>query len=148
MTQEDYRGRWLLVFFGYTHCPDVCPTTMVDISLVLRRLGDDARHVQAIFITVDPERDDAKTIAAFVGAFGSDIVGLTGSTSAVRDAADSFRAYFRKVDEERGPDAYLMEHQATVYLLDRRGKLKTVFTPGFAPDNVVDTLRQLFEEEA
>lgn len=148
VTQDDYHGHWLLVFFGYTNCPDVCPTTMVDISLILRRLGEDARHVQALFITVDPERDDVNTIANFVDAFGDKIVGLTGSTSAVRDAADSFRAHFRKDEEDRGPDAYLMEHQATIYLLDRRGELKTVFNPGFSPDRVVDILRQFIQDEA
>lgn len=147
VTQDDYHGRWLLVFFGYTNCPDVCPTTMVDVSLILRRLGEDARHVQALFITVDPARDDVNKMADFVGAFGSEIVGLTGSTSAVRDAADSFRAHFRKDEKERGPDAYLMEHQASIYLLDPQGALKTVFNPGFSPDRVVDILQQLIHDK-
>ena len=147
VTQDDYRGRWLLVFFGYTYCPDVCPTTMLTIRAVLRQLGDDSRHMQAIFITVDPERDSIKTIADYVGYFGGNIVGLTGSKTAVRDAAASYRAQFRKVEKDRGPDAYLMEHQASIYLLDRQGKLKTIFVPGSRSDSIVGTLRQLFKEE-
>lgn len=147
VTQADYRGRWLLVFFGYTYCPDVCPTTLLTIRAVLRQLGSDAPHVQAIFITVDPERDNIKTMADYVGFYGGNIVGLTGSKSAVRDAAASYRAHFRKVENDRGPDAYLMEHQAAIYLLDRQGKLKTIFTPGSRPDSIVNTLRQLFKEE-
>ncbi len=147
VTQEDYRGRWLLVFFGYTYCPDVCPTTLLNISAVLRQLGEDSRQVQAIFITVNPERDNIKTMADYVGFFGGNIVGLTGSTSAVRAAAASYRANFRKVEEDRGPDAYLMEHQATIYLLDRQGKLRTIFVPGSTSDSIVNSLQQYFKEE-
>lgn len=147
VTQDDYRGRWLLVFFGYTYCPDVCPTTLLTIRAVLSQLGDDTQHVQAIFITVDPERDNIETLANYVGFYGSDIIGLTGSMSAIRDAAASYRAHFRKIEKDRESDAYLIEHQASIYLMDRQGKLKTIFVPGSTPDSIVDTLRHMFQQE-
>ena len=147
VTQDDYRGRWLLVFFGYTYCPDVCPTTLLTIRAVLHQLGEDSRHVQAIFITVDPERDNIETMANYVGFYDSKIVGLTGPMSAVRDAAASYRAHFRRIEKDPGSDAYTIEHQASIYLLDRKGKLKTIFMPGSTPDAIVDNLRLLFKEE-
>jgi len=138
----------MLVFFGYTHCPDVCPTTLLAVSSVLRRLGSNAGQVQAVFITVDPERDDAQTLADYVGAFDGDIVGLTGSIAAVRAAAASYHAHFRKVEQDRGPDAYLMEHPASIYLLDPNGEFSTVFVPGVGPEAIAQRLQGLLARNA
>jgi cytochrome oxidase Cu insertion factor (SCO1/SenC/PrrC family) len=99
VTDEDFAGKWQLVFFGFTYCPDVCPTTLNDVSVVLEELGDDAEQVQPLFISVDPERDTPKVMADYVANFDPRIVGLTGSPEQVEAAAQAFRVYYAKVEQ-------------------------------------------------
>ena len=127
VSDEDYRGKWLLIFFGYTHCPDVCPTTMNEISVVMDLLGDDAARVQPLMITIDPERDTPEAMKEFVGAFDPRIVGLSGTPAEVDAAARAFRVYYAKVAQKDAPDGYLMNHSAYLYLVDDHGRFETVF---------------------
>lgn len=112
VTDEDFAGKWQLVFLGFTYCPDVCPTTLNDISVVLEQLGDDADEVQPLFITVDSERDTPEVMADYVANFDPRIMGLTGSPEQIKQAARAFRAYYAKVEQEGHADGYTMDHSA------------------------------------
>ncbi|RVU17700.1 SCO family protein [Methylobacterium oryzihabitans] len=117
VTQRDFQGRPHLVFFGFTHCPDVCPTTLQQISDVLAALGPKGRDVKALFVTVDPERDTPAALKQYLASFDPRIVGLTGSPEAVAATIKAYRAYSRKVPLKDGD--YTMEHTALVYIMDK-----------------------------
>jgi len=121
VTSEDFRGRFQLITFGYTYCPDVCPTTLVEMAAVLRQLGDQADRLQAIFITVDPERDTANVLKTYTEFFDPRILGLTGSPALVRRAADNFRIRYAKV-REPGSENYAVDHSAGMILLGPDGQ--------------------------
>lgn len=118
----DFDGKVRLVFFGFTHCPDVCPTGLSLMSQLLEDLGDGAKDVRALFITVDPERDTPQVMKAYVSNFANGIVGLTGTSERVAAAVRSFYAYFKKVPQSDG--SYTVDHTASVYLLDRDGNFR------------------------
>lgn len=131
MTSEDFRGRLQLVTFGFTSCPDVCPTTLLEMSHVLAALGERARHVQPIFITVDPQRDTAQVLGAYTAAFDARILGLTGPAALVQRAAANFKVQFEKIQEPgAGPDIYTMDHSAGMFLLGPDGNLVAKFGYG------------------
>lgn len=122
ITNEDFRGRFQLIAFGYTYCPDVCPTTLVEMAEILKQLGDQASHVQAIFISVDPERDTGKILKTYTEFFDPRILGLTASPALVRRAADNFRIRYAKVREPgAAPDRYTVDHSAGMILLGPDG---------------------------
>ncbi|MGH6834360.1 MAG: SCO family protein [Methylocella sp.] len=125
VTSADLAGRPYLVFFGYTHCPDVCPTALFDISTVFKELGPD-KKVAALFVTVDPERDTPEVLKAYLENFDSRIIGLTGDPSRTEAIAKSFRVYAKKVPGEKTGD-YTVDHTGVVYLMDRRGKFVSSF---------------------
>lgn len=118
-TAETFKGEPFLVFFGYTHCPDVCPTTLSDMSQMLNTLGRD-KQVRALFITVDPERDTPAVLKDYLSSFDSRIIGLTGSLPAVEAAEKAYRVYARKVPTQNGD--YSMDHTAVVYLMNGQGR--------------------------
>jgi protein SCO1/2 len=120
VTSEDFRGRFQLISFGYTYCPDVCPTTLVEMAAILKQLGDQASRLQPIFITVDPERDTAKVLKTYTEFFDPRILGLTGSPALVRRAADNFRIRYAKV-REPGAENYAVDHSAGMILLGPDG---------------------------
>lgn len=121
---DDFRGRFQLVAFGFTSCPDVCPTTLIEVKQTLEALGERAAKLQPVFITVDPQRDTPVVLEAYTQAFDARIVGLTGSEALVRRAADSFKVRYRKVQEPgTAPDIYTMEHSAGLFLLGPDGQL-------------------------
>ena len=128
VTDEDFRGKWLLVFFGYTYCPDVCPTTLNEIAEVMERLGDKAAKVQPLFITIDPERDKADRMAEYVAAFDSRIVGLTGKPEQIKAAAESFRVYYEKSTGAETSDGYLMDHSTALYFMNPDGEFEAFFS--------------------
>ncbi len=130
VTEADFLGRWQLVFFGFTHCPDVCPTTLAYMANVLDRLGEEVERVAPIFITVDPSRDTPKVMAEYVQAFHPKLTGLTGSETEVAAAAQSFRVYYEKMEEETAPDGYLMAHSGHIYLMTPEGRFEDVFREG------------------
>ena len=119
VTERDVRGRPHLVFFGFTHCPDVCPTKLFEISQVLQATGEKGRNLRALFITVDPERDTPEVLKSYLASFDERIIGLTGSREAVEAATRAFRAFARKGPGQDG--SYAMEHTSLVYLMDAQG---------------------------
>lgn len=139
VTPEDFRGRFQLIAFGYTYCPDVCPTTLVEMADVLKRLGERADRLQAIFITVDPERDTAKVLQTYTAFFEPRILGLTGSPQLVRRAADNFRIRYGKVrDPQRGDGHYAVDHSAGMILLGPDGRFLRKFAYATPVSDIAD----------
>lgn len=120
VTEQDFKGKPTLVFFGFTNCPDVCPTTLFEVSEVLRALGPDADKVRAAFITVDPERDTPQKLKDYLSSFDPHLTALTGDPEAVARAAKAYKVYWKKVPTEGGN--YTMDHTAMVYLMDKDGR--------------------------
>ena len=145
VTPADWRGRPAMVFFGFTYCPDVCPTTLAYMANVLDRFGGEVERVAPIFITVDPSRDTPEVMAEYVQAFHPKLVGLTGSEAAVAAAAQSFRVYYEKMEEETAPDGYLMAHSGHIYLMTPEGRFEDVFREGeqSAEEMAVDVLARM-----
>jgi len=140
VSETDFRGRWMLVYFGYTFCPDLCPTELQTMAAALDRLGPAAAGVVPVFITIDPERDTPDVLAKYVRLFDPRIVGLTGSPSAVAAAARSFRVYYAKVPGKNGAP-YLMDHSSLIYLMDPQGRLAALFDQGTTARDLADALR-------
>jgi protein SCO1/2 len=140
ITDADLRGAPFLVFFGYTHCPDVCPTTLFQMSEVLRALGPDAK-IKALFITVDPERDTPDLVKAYAGNFDPRIIGLSGDRAAIDKVVAEYRVYARKAPGSKGE--YTMDHSAVIYLMDRDGKFLRAFNLERAPEQAAAELRPL-----
>jgi protein SCO1/2 len=143
VTDQTYRGKWELVFFGYTFCPDVCPTTLSAVADALEKLGPLASQVQPLFITVDPKRDTPEVIGAYVKNFDPRIVGLTGSPEAVGAAAKQYQVYYAPQKTGDGPDDYLMDHSAALYLMNPQGGFVRIFGSNVTGDQLVDKLRPL-----
>jgi protein SCO1/2 len=125
VTDKDLKGRPFLVFFGFTHCPDICPTALFQVSEIMRALGRDADRVGALFITVDPERDTVSVLKDYLSNFDRHLLGLTGDPDAVAAVAKSYRVYFKKVPLQEG--GYTMDHTAIVYLMDKQGRFVAPF---------------------
>jgi cytochrome oxidase Cu insertion factor (SCO1/SenC/PrrC family) len=145
-TNSDFRGKLMLVYFGFTYCPDVCPADLQAIGLALDKLGADGDSVQPLFITVDPERDTAQHLAEYVPMFHPRLIGLTGSAEAIRKAADAYKVYYAKVDppKENAKDDsgyYTVDHTAYIYLMDREGNYLGFFPPGTSADRMVEIIR-------
>lgn len=140
-TDKDFRGKLMLVYFGYTFCPDVCPTELQTISDAIDDLGDKAAEVQPLFITVDPQRDTSSVMKDYVGHFNPRLIGLTGTPEQVAAAAKAYRVYFAKApSKDSGKNDYLMDHSSFVYLMSRDGKYLTHFTPGIPPDKMAQAI--------
>ena len=129
VTESDYRGKFMLVFFGYTYCPDICPAELQVVAAALDELGDKAKDIQPIFITVDPERDTVQQMGEYVENFHPTQVGLTGSAEEIAKVAKAYRVYYARV-EDQGDGDYLMDHSSILYLMDRDGKFVTHFNYG------------------
>jgi protein SCO1/2 len=140
VTDQDFKGRPFLVFFGFTHCPDICPTTMFEISEIMGKLGPDGDRVGAVFITVDPEQDTPKALKDYVSSFDPRIVALTGDEAAIAAVAKSYRAVYRKVPLKEG--GYTMDHTAIVYLMGKDGRFVTPFNMRRATDASATELRK------
>lgn len=128
-TLADFRGKVVVLFFGYTQCPDVCPTTLSDLAAAMKRLGPDAARVQVLFVTVDPQRDTAELLARYVPAFDPSFVGLSGDAAATAATAREFKVIYEK-HAGPTPDAYSMDHSAGSYLFDPQGRLRVYENPG------------------
>lgn len=138
VTDRDFPGKWLMVFFGYTHCPDVCPTTLSNISDALLNLGPLADRIQPLFVTVDPLRDTQQVLADYAAAFDPRIVGLTGTPDQVARAAEAYGVYYAK--REVGDD-YYMDHTATIYLMRPDGSHDTSFLSTSSSADIARRLR-------
>jgi len=138
VTDADLRGAPFLVFFGYTHCPDVCPTTLFQISEVLRALGPDAK-IKALFITVDPERDTPELMQQYASSFDPRIIGLSGDRAEIDQVIKAYRVYARKAPAPNGE--YAMDHSAVIYLMDRDGKFMRAFNLDRPPEQAAAELK-------
>lgn len=140
VTDADFRGRWMLVYFGYTHCPDACPTALQDLANAVDALGPDAaRKVALLFITIDPERDTPALIQDYVSAFNAPITALSGTPEQIAAAARAYRVYYAKHPRDDG--GYDMDHSSIIYLMDPAGKLVGNFTHETPPDAITAKLK-------
>ena len=140
---EDFRGKAVVLFFGFTHCPDVCPTTLADVSGALKSLGKDAERVQVLFVTVDPERDTREALAKYVTAFDPGFLGLHGDPAATREAAQEFKIYFEK---RKTGDSYSIDHSGQSYVIDPQGRLRLLVRPDRISQDLAPDLRTLLAE--
>ncbi|HVG51303.1 MAG TPA: SCO family protein [Xanthobacteraceae bacterium] len=140
ITDESLRGKPFLVFFGFTHCPDVCPTTLFEVSEIMKRLGPDADRTAALFISVDPERDTPEKIKDYLSSFDPHLRGATGKPETVAAIAKAYRVYFKKIPTTG--DDYTMDHTAIVYLMDKNGRFVAPFNMRRTPEAAADDLRR------
>jgi protein SCO1/2 len=140
-TDKDFRGHYLLVYFGYSFCPDVCPTTLAVMAQALDKLGD--KRVVPVFITIDPERDTPRVLADYMKAFGPDFVGLTGSAAAIKDVEKKYRVYAVKkaIDPNNPKRGYGMDHSSVLYLMGPDGKMISFYDEAISPDDLAKELR-------
>jgi len=139
-SDSEFRGKLMVVYFGYTYCPDVCPADLMAISQALDALGPAAEGIQPVFITVDPERD-TKALADYVAAFHPSLVGLTGSPEEIRKVANSYKAFYVKVPDERSGE-YSIDHAGVIYLMGRNGEYLGFMPPQTGPDRLTEVLRR------
>jgi protein SCO1/2 len=147
VTDRTYRGKWLLVYFGYTFCPTSCPTTLLAITAALEELGQDAAQVQPLFITVDPQRDTPKAMRQYIESFDPRIVGLTGTPQQIAAAAQEYGAYYVRHSTGAGPDDYVVDHSTYLYLMNPLGKFVRAFDSDTSGDRIAAALRALIAQE-
>lgn len=140
-SDRDFRDHLMLVYFGFTYCPDVCPTDLMAIGQALELLGPDGDDVQPIFITLDPARDTAAHLAEYVPLFHPRLIGLTGNEQAIRSAADAYKVYYAKVAIGKAADDYTIDHTSFIYLMDREGRYLGFFPPGTSAERMVEIIR-------
>lgn len=141
VTEQQFRGRWMLVYFGYTHCPDACPTALQDMANALDLLGPRKKEVAIVFITVDPERDTPAVVQDYVAGFEAGIVALSGDAEAIARAARAYRVYYAKHPTKDG--GYDMDHSSIIYLMDPKGRFAANFTHETPPEQIAAKLRTL-----
>lgn len=141
-TLADFRGKLVVLFFGYTQCPDVCPTTMAEMAAVMKELGPSSNDVQVLFVTLDPERDTQEVLAHYVPAFDKRFIGLRGTPEQTAQTAKEFKVFVAKVPGST-PDNYTVDHTAGSYVFDKEGKLRLFVRHGGGPAPIVHDLRQL-----
>ena len=139
---QDFRGKAVVVFFGYTQCPDVCPTTLAEIAQAKQLLGPDGEKVQGVFITVDPERDTPEVLKAYMASFGPDFIALRGTPEQTAAVARDFKVYFKKV-EGKAPGNYTLDHSAASFVYDPQGRLRLYARYGSGPQALANDLKQL-----
>ena len=143
VTEQTYRGKWLLVYFGYTFCPNTCPTALMDISSVLARLGGEADVIQPLFITVDPQRDTPDVLQEYTRSFDPRIIGLSGDEQQIAAAAQAYGAYYAPRKTGQGDEDYLIDHSSYIYLMDPHGRFARGFDADTPPDRVAQEVREL-----
>ena len=143
VTDSKFNGKFRLIAFGYTHCPDVCPTSLGVITSVMENLGSDAERIQPLFITIDPERDKASVLRNYVTYFHPKIIGLTGSKAMIERTAKNFKVrYERVVNEGDDPAQYWMDHTASLYLIAPDGRFLTKFAYGISPKQILEKMER------
>lgn len=140
VTDQTVKGRPYLIFFGFTHCPDICPTKLFEVSEVLEKLGPDAAKVSAYFVSLDPQRDTPQIMKDYLSSFNPRLVGLTGDAAAVDAIARAYRVYYKKVPLEAGD--YTLDHTALVYLMDKEGRFVAPFNLNRTPEVAAAELRK------
>ncbi|MGL6077904.1 SCO family protein [Methyloversatilis discipulorum] len=144
-TLADYKGKAVTLFFGFTHCPDVCPTSLATMKQALALLGPDAARVQVLFVTLDPERDSTELLAAYVPKFDASFVGLRGDTAATAAVAKEYKIFYQKVPGST-PDSYTLDHSAGTYVHDTQGRLRLFIRHGETPQKIADDLKALLAQ--
>ncbi len=139
VTDQDFRGKPMLIYFGYAYCPDVCPTSLATMAAALDKLGPKADKLTPLFITVDPERDTVETIDDYVAAFHPRLVGLTGTPEQVAEVAKAYKVYYKKAPNPGG-EGYTMDHSSVIYLMDAEGRFLTHFAHGTSPEAMAEGL--------
>jgi len=145
-TDEDFRGKLLLIYFGYSYCPDVCPTDLQQIGLALEQLGAASEAVQPLFITLDPERDTPAHLTEYVKAFHPRLLGLTGTPDEIRKVATAYKTYYVKAGNAGGAD-YAVDHTAFIYLIGRDGGYRGFLPPSTTPERLRDVIRQMLSRQ-
>ena len=140
----DFRGKVVVVAFGFTHCPDVCPTTLADLASVMKQLGADARGVQVLFVTVDPKRDTPELLAQYVPAFHPEFIGLHGDAAATEKVTKDFHVYAHE-RPGKGGEGYTVDHSAQSFVLDRDGRVRLLIPPGTPPAAIASDVRILLQ---
>lgn len=143
VTSNTYRGKYMLVYFGYTYCPDVCPTTLSAIAAALDKLGPKAKDIVPIFITVDPQRDTPAVVKRYAAAFSPIMVGLTGTPDEIARVAKEYRVYYAKHVTGPGPDDYSMDHSSIIYLMGPNGKFIAPITAEGSPQEIAEKIGKL-----
>jgi cytochrome oxidase Cu insertion factor (SCO1/SenC/PrrC family) len=143
-THEEFRGKTLVVYFGYMFCPDICPTDLQTIAEAIDRLGPQGEGVQPLFITVDPERDTSQALASYVELFHPRLIGLTGAREEIRRVAHGFKVYFVRVPGGR-MSGYVLDHSAFIYLVDAAGRYAGFLPPGTSPDRLAEAITLLIK---
>jgi protein SCO1/2 len=139
-----FKGHVTVLLFGFTHCPDLCPTSLSNLAVVLDQLGEDRDRVQIAFITVDPERDTPEVLRDYISGFGPNFVGLTGEPVAIRKAAKTFNVFFQKIRLPGGD--YTMDHSAVTYVVDPQARVRLMFTASRRPEDIAHDIRKLLRE--
>ena len=139
---SDYQGKVVALFFGFTHCPDICPTTMADLAAAMKLMGKNSNHVQVLFVTVDPERDTPEVLSQFVPSFDSRFIGLTGTAEEIDRVAKAFKIFYAK-QQEPGQVGYSFDHSAGVYVYDKQGKIRIYLKYGQKPVEIAHDLSRL-----
>ena len=143
-SRDDFKGRVTVLLFGFTHCPDICPTALMNLSAVLDQLGEDRGLVQIAFITVDPERDTPEVLQDYMSSFGPNFVGLTGEPDAIRQVAKAFKVFFQKVPLPGGD--YTMDHSIAIYALDKHARVRLMFTMNRPLEEIAHDILELLRE--
>ena len=138
---KQQRGKLVLIFFGYTFCPDICPTELSSLAKVLRSLGDDADKVSALFVSVDPERDTPDKLKNYVPFFSPDLIGLTGSISEIKTVADAYRVQTKIHSRKKDSDYYLVDHSANLYVLGPKGDVLNIIPFGLPTDHILQVVK-------
>ena len=140
-TEGDFSGRWMLVFFGFTNCPDVCPTTLSEVAAVMDGLGSAVDKVQPIFITIDPERDTPDVLAEYVPLFDAGILGLTGTPEQIAETSTTFPIFFERIEDAAAPDGYTMGHTSNLFLFDPEASFADSWPYGTPAEEILADLK-------
>ena len=143
VTDQDFRGRFMLVYFGFTHCPDVCPSGLQVMAAALDKLGAKAEQVTPILMTVDPDRDTPEQLASYVPSFHPRLVGLTGTPEQVAAALKAYRVYAKKVEDPKSAAGFTFDHTSLIYLMDRNGEYVAHFTHATSVDRIAERLEKV-----
>jgi cytochrome oxidase Cu insertion factor (SCO1/SenC/PrrC family) len=146
VTDQDFRGKFLLMFFGFTNCPDVCPTALQVMAAALDKLGPKAELITPVLVSIDPEHDTPAVLAAYVASFHPRLVGLTGSQAQIDAVAKAYRVYVKKVPDPKSTAGYTMDHSSIIYVMGPDGSYRTHFTHAVSPDAMADRLAGMLQK--
>jgi protein SCO1/2 len=146
MSLSNFRGKWVLLFFGYTHCPDICPTTLADYAQVIEQLGEEAEQVQVVFVSVDGERDTPDVLANYVTIFNPSFIGLQGNTETLTRIQPQFNLWYEFVPQPDNAANYSVNHSPRTYLIDPQGELRITYSFGTERDVLVNSIREAVQQ--